>query len=249
MSLRDAIKNLREVAKKLNAAKFDPKLDALKKFVDSIEITTPAEPPVEFLNQLLAKFLRREDFTRRELRSLPFIIYKPEVTFDGAKNILRRLNFFHAGQLRGLVTAYLLNHDGSTKTELIRRQVNLIPADMAGNSLTLRKVLAAREHLFGNERFANMTKLFTQKLSVDRALETLGLSNFFKTSQFIHAALKHFFRANVELSAQIELLRRLDKDSSAYEDIFPTAASTLIQAVDRSRNVNMRETCLEIFYR
>ena len=250
MSLRDAIKNLREVARTLNAAKFDPKLDALKKFLDSITIDKPVDVPADVLNRLLEKFLRGEvDFTRRELRYLPFIIYKPEITDDGAKNILRRLNFFHAGQLRGLVTAYLLNHDGADKTELIRRQVNFIPSDMAGNSPTLRKILEAREHLFGDERFANMSKLFTRTLSVDGALETLGLSNFFKTSQFVHDALKYFFRTNAELPARIEMLRRLDKDFPAYENIFPVAASALIQAVDRSRNVDMRETCLEIFYR
>ena len=106
----------------------------IKAFNAHAKQTETSAATLNLLNRLLAKFLRGDDdFTRRELRSLPFIIYKPEVTFDGAKNILR--------------------------------QVNFIPSNTAGNSLTL---------------------------------------------QFVHAALKHFFRANVELPAQIEMLQRLD---------------------------------------
>lgn len=250
MSLPDAIKKLHDVAKTLSTAKFDPKLDALKKFVDSITITKTVTPTGDVLAELVAKFLRGdENFSRRELRNLPFIIYASEITVDDAAKILRRLNFFHAGQLRSLVTVYLLNYDGSAKIKLIRRQMNLIPSDMSGNSLTLRKIFAAREYLFGNERFANMSKLFARKLSVDGTLETLGLSNFFKTSQFVHVALQNFFRTNAELSARIEILQRLDDDSSAYEDIFPVAASVLIQAVEKLKDDYAREICLDVFYR
>ena len=250
MSLPDAIKNLRDVVKMLSTAKFDPKLDALKKFVESITITKAVTPTGDVLAELLAKILRGdENFTRRELRNLPFIIYAAEITVDDAVKILRRLNFFHAGQLRSLVTVYLLNYDGSAKTELIRRQMNLIPSDMSGNSLTLRKIFAAREYLFDNERFANMSKLFARKLSVEGTLETLGLSNFFKTSQFVHVALKNFFRTNAELPARIEILQRLDEDFFAYEDIFPVAASVLIQAVENLKADYAREICLDVFYR
>ena len=119
MSLRDTIKDLRNTVKSLSKADFNSKFDALKKFLDSIKVTPITIPTEDFFAALLVKFLRgSNDFTRRELRSLPFIIYKPEVTFNGAKNILRRLNLFHAGQLRGHVTIYLLNCDGSDKTEL-----------------------------------------------------------------------------------------------------------------------------------
>ena len=78
MSLHEAIADLRGTAKRLNAATFKPDMNALQKFVDTLEAgNVSATPPTDVRQRALEKFLRGDnDFTRRERRALPFIIYE-----------------------------------------------------------------------------------------------------------------------------------------------------------------------------
>ena len=248
MSLHDAIKGLYDAAKRLDAATFNPDMSALQKFVDSLDVKgLSATPPEDVRQKALEKFLHgSDDFTNRELRSLPFIIYESTITLDGAKRILRKLNFFKASHLRGLLNVYLTYYDHSAKTELLRQRLQFMPQEMAGNSTRLQKIFAAREFLFGDNRLSNMTKLFANRQSVNGSLEVLGLSNFFKVSNFIHDALKNFFRSNAPLSAQMKILTELDADYNAYQNIFPAVADALIQTVDRAGAD--KKICMEIFY-
>ena len=195
MSLRDAIKDLRNVAKTLDRANFNFEMNALEKFLDGIKVDKPAKPPEDVLKPLLEKILRGErDFSSREIRALPFIIYEPSITYRHITEILRELDFSRTSSLRGVLSVYLLNHDDSLKTERLRRELN----NMRNvESVLLKKTFAARQYLFSNERFQNMSKLFAEKRSVDGALEELGLSNSYKASKFIQTALKIFFSANM----------------------------------------------------
>ena len=244
MSLRDSIKDLRNVARRLDAAKFNPQMNALEKFLNGIEVGKPVEPPEEVLKLVLEKFLRGErNFSSRELRALPFIIYDKQITSHDTAEILRAPDFSKTSHLRGLLRAYLLNYDGSNKTELLRQKLyGLREVD----SVSLKKIFAARDKLFGNERFANMTKLFAQTSSVNKSLEAIGLSNY-KASNFIQTSLKIFFRANLSPAAQFEILGELDKEFDTYQNIFPAVADALIQAVYRTGFG--KQKCLDVFYR
>ena len=157
---------------------------------------------------------------------MPFIIYESVITLDGVKKILGALNFFKSSHLLRVVSVYLQHHDGSAKTELLRRRLMFVPKEMAGNSTRLKKIFSAREFLFGDNRFDNTTKLFADKQSVNVVLEALGLSNFFKASNFIQAALKTFFRTP-DLDAQLKLLDELDADYDAYQKNFPRRSRRL----------------------
>lgn len=211
MSLRDELKNLRDVARRLNVAKFDFEMPALKNFVDGLETLDNVKPPENFLRELLTKFLRGEEkFSRREIRSLPFIIFEPTITLDGVKKILSALNFFQRSHMRAAVSVYLLNYDTSAKTELLRRKLLFFTA----NTSDKRKA----ENLFGDERFTNMTKLFAKRQNVLDVLKEFDLSNFYRASNFIHVALKNFFRTS-NLSAQIKILAELDTDHAAYKNM------------------------------
>lgn len=248
MSLQEALDDLRGAAKRLDKATFNPQMDALQKFVDKLDgKALYVTPPPDVRQKALEKFLRGDnDFTRRERRALPFIIYEGAITLDGVKKIFRELDLDNKRHLGGLVNVYLQHHDTSAKTELLRRRLMFVPKEMAGNSTRLKKIFSAREFLFGDNRFDNTTKLFADKQSVNVVLEALGLSNFFKASNFIHAALKTFFRTP-DLDAQLKLLDELDADYDAYQKIFPAAADALIQSVDRAGHG--KDICIEIFYR
>ena len=252
MSLLDEIKNLRRDVPKIFKAEFNPQMNELEKFLVGKIIDKPAPPPEDFLKPLLAKFLRPEDFflfpkefSSRELRSLPFIIYEPPITSSDTAKILRLMDFSRTSHLRNVVYVYLYNYDDSEKTDCLRQLLyNLREVDMP----SLRKIFAAREYFFGNQRFENMAKLFAQRMNIDSVFDELGLSSFYKSSNFIQTALKMFFRADKPLTAQLKILQEIDSANDTYQNIFTVAADELIQRVAVNRNVG-KPICLEIFYR
>lgn len=244
MSLHEAIADLRGTAKRLNAATFKPDMNALQKFVDTLEAgNVSATPPTDVRQRALEKFLRGDnDFTRRERRALPFIIYEGAINLDGVKKILRLLDFDNTRHISGLVNVYLTGYDASAKTDLLRLLLNY--GRLADNSRRLQKIFSMRKFLFGDNCLANTAKLLAQRQSVNVVLEDLGLTNFFKVSNFIHAALKNFYRTSYR-AAQMKILQELDADPAAYKNIFPAAADALIPIVDGAG----KKICLTIFYR
>lgn len=245
MSLRDEIKDLRNIARILDRTNFNFEMNALEKFLYGIKVDKPAEPPEDILKPLLAKFLSGErNFSSRELRHLPFIIYEPKITDNHTVEILRELDFSKTSHLRGVLRVYLDNYDGSNKTELLKQKLNNV---RNVDSVSLKKTFAAKEYLFADERFNNMSRLFKEKLSVERSLETLGLAASYKDSNFIRAALIKFFRTNMPPATQFKLLEELDADYDTYKNIFPAVADALIQTVVRSGFG--KNKCIEIFYK
>ena len=247
--LRGTIKDLRNVARRLDAATFNPEMNALKDFVDKLDKKgAEYKPSDDVREKALAKFLRGDyDFTGRELRSLPFIIHERELIIDDAKKILNLLDLGNKRHLSGLVNVYLNQYDNSAKTELLRRRLSFIPKDFT-DSTRLRKIFASKDKLFADNRMANMVKFLTQKLSVDDVLEEFGLTDFYKASRYIQDALTLFFRHSpASLDDQFKLLDELDSEFDTYKNIFPYVADTIIQAVDRA-GID-RQKCMEIFYR
>lgn len=245
MSLRDSIKDLRAAARRLDNANFNPQMNALEKFLDGIKVDKPAEPPRDILEELLWKFRSgAEDFSSREIRNLPFIIYESEITSHETSRILRKLDFSKASHLRRVVSVYLSNYDDSNKTERLRQALNGV---RNVDAASLKKIFAARENLFGDRRFMNMAKIFEQKQSVDGVLVEFGLSNFYKASKFIQIALVIFFRVNKNIPAQFVILDELDAEFDTYKNIFPYIADALIQSVALAGFG--KKKCVEIFYR
>lgn len=246
MSLRDAIKYLRAAAKRLDATTFNPQMNALAEFVDKLDTNgITATPPPDVRQRALEKFLRGDyDFSRRERRALPFIIYESAVSLDGAKKILRQLDFDNKRHISGLVNVYLNQYDTSAKTDLLRLLLNY--GRLADNSTRLQKIFSMRKFLFGDNCLANTAKLFAERQSVAGVLEDLELAYSFKVSNFIKAALVTFYRTT-DLATQLKILRELDADFDAYKNIFPAVADALIQAVARAGHG--KELCLDVFYR
>lgn len=245
MSLRDSIKDLRNAARRLDTANFNPQMNELEKFLEGIKVDKPTLPPEDVLKKLLTKYLLGEDLDSKDRRNLPFIIYEQEITFNDTIKILNVLDFNRTSHLRRVVSVYLLNYDNTPKTKLLRERLDVIREI---DSVSLKKIFAARDKLFSENHMANISRLFAQKLSVTEVLETFGLSNFYKASNFIQTALVNFFRSNVaNLSDQFKILDELDVEFDTYKNIFPNIADTLIQSV--ALTGFGKKKCIEIFYR
>lgn len=229
MSLRDSIKDLRNAARRLDAAEFTPSMNALEKFLSGIKVDKPATPPEDILEKLLAKYLRGENLDSKDRRNLPFIIYEDEITFNHTKDILNKLDFSKTSHLRRMVSVYLLNYDNTPKTKLLRERLYVI---REVDSVSLKKIFAARDKFFSENHMVNLSRFFAQKLSVTRVIEEYGLSNFYKASNFIQTALINFFHSNsANISDKFEILDELDAEFDTYKNIFPFIADTLIQSV------------------
>ncbi|MBD3878737.1 MAG: hypothetical protein SR1Q5_03510 [Quinella sp. 1Q5] len=113
MSLQDAVKDLRRIAKTLDAVKFNPQMNALEKFVDNLEDKViERQPDKDILNKLLEKFLRGDyDFSWREEKILPQIIYKQEVNTEDVKTIYSLIDTSQERILRRVIDIYLKYHD------------------------------------------------------------------------------------------------------------------------------------------
>lgn len=245
MSLRDSIKDLRNAARRLDTANFNPQMNELEKFLEGIKVDKPALPPEDVLKKLLTKYLLGGNLDAKDRRNLPFIIYEQEITFNDTIKILNILDFNRTSHLRRVVSVYLLNYDNTPKTKLLRERLNVI---REVDSVSLKKIFAARDKLFSENHIANMSRLFSQKLSVTEVIETLGLSNFYKASNFLQIALINFFRSNAaNLSDQFKILDELDVEFDTYKNIFPYIADTLIQSV--ALTGFGKKKCIEIFYR
>ena len=245
MSLRDSIKDLRNIAKRLDNATFNPQMNALEKFLGGITVDKTPEPPKDILKLLLTKFLRGErNFLSRELKALPFIIYESQINYNHTIEILRRLDFSKTSHLRRVLNVYLLNYDDSNKTELLRRTLSRINSV---DSISLKKTFVNGDKLFADNRLDNMANLFADKLSVKTSLEIIGLSDFYKVSKFIQTAIKIFFRSNIAVKVQFKILDELDSDFDSYANIFPDIADALIKTVFRTGFG--KDKCIEIFYR
>ena len=245
MSLRDSIKDLRNAARRLDTANFNPQMNALEKFLEGIKVDKPALPPEDVLKKLLTKYLLGENLDAKDRRNLPFIIYEQDITFNDTIKILNVLDFNRTSHLRRVVSVYLLNYDNTPKTKLLRERLNVV---REVDSVSLKKIFAARDKLFSESHMTNMSRLFAQKLNVTEVIETFGLSNFYKASNFIQTALINFFRSNVaNLSDQFKILDELDIEFDTYKNIFPYIADTLIQSV--ALTGFGKKKCIEIFYR
>lgn len=245
MSLRDSIKDLRNAARRLDTVEFHPSMNALEKFLSGIKVDKPATPPEDVLEKLLAKYLRGENLDSKDRRNLPFIIYEDEITFNDTIKILNMLDFSKTSHLRRVVSVYLLSYDNTPKTKLLRERLDVI---REVDSVSLKKIFAARDKLFSENHMANISKFLAQKLSVTRVIEEFGLSNFYKASNFIQTALINFFRSNVaKISDQFEILDELDAEFDTYKNVFPVIADTLIQLV--ALTGFGKKKCIEIFYR
>lgn len=245
MSLRDSIKDLRNAARRLDTVEFPPSMNALEKFLSGIKVDKPATPPEDVLEKLLAKYLRGENLDSKDRRNLPFIIYEDEITFNDTIKILNMLDFSKTNHLRRVVSVYLLSYDNTPKTKLLRERLDVI---REVDSVSLKKIFAARDKLFSENHMANISKFLAQKLSVTRVIEEFGLSNFYKASNFIQTTLINFFRSNVaNISDQFEILDELDAEFDTYKNVFPVIADTLIQSV--ALTGFGKKKCIEIFYR
>jgi hypothetical protein len=99
-----------------------------------------------------------------------------------------------------------------------------------------------------------MTRIYAYASTINEVLGNFGLSDFFKSSNFLKESLKYFFiNSGVGLSAKLKILDAINAESDIYQNIFPAIADALIKSVAYCRNFEEKnrgkQKCVEVFYK
>lgn len=253
-----SVKNLREIKFRkpptISMSEIDKIKSELEKKVDVIKTLSSFD---------LEKFVLQwksgdRNFKPREIKYLPFIIYDSRLSVNDAEEIFRMLDFSKERHLKNFITAYLLNYDESDKTKFLKKIIRMIfkGTNAKSNYLSkmLQKISRMQEFIFSDNCMNNMAKLYANKLNINEVLGVVGLSDFFKSSNFVQESLKNFFiNPVINLDGQLKILDEMNEESDIYENIFPFVADSLIQNIFHSRNFEEmnrgKRKCLEVFYK
>ena len=254
-NLLQSIKNLRELNLRPPPQSFSlPNIEKLRAELEKI-VDEPSEVSAVELKALLEKWLDGDrDFSRREIKNLPFIIYDNRLPIDDLTEILRRMDFSRETHLKNLIAAYLSNYDGSEKTVRLRRRLGLAfvekPLDCKYRSKMLAQIYSDGQFLFDENCIESMSSRFINASSIDDVLSSIGLPKFFKGSNFIRRALKNFLCASaIDIKRRLIIFYDLSSDANNYDEIIQAAANVIIPDVESMSEPVDKKKCLEIFYR
>ncbi len=255
--LLQTIKNLRELNLRPPRQSFAlteiEKIRAeLEKIVDEPSAVTAVEREA-----LLEKWLDGDRyFSRREIKNLPFIVYDDRVSLT---EIFEVMDLSKEIQLKNLIAVYFSNYDGSEKTMRLRHRIGLAfvekPTDYKYRSKMLARIRSEGLFLFDDDCIERTARLFINASTVEDVLSSLGLSNYFKGSNFICWALKKFWGSfEIDINRRVAVLCEIAEASDdKYIDVIQSAANDIIPDVDLmntpSKRAAVKEKCLEIFYR
>lgn len=254
----NAVKNLYDFKFRQPQQIFLPEIEKIKAELErKVDVVKP--PPKFELEKIFNKWKSGDkNFSRREIKSLPFIIYDSRISINEVAEIFKMLDFSKERHLKNIITAYLLNYDKSDKTRFLQRN---IPAafknsneNFSYRSKTLKEISQKREFIFSDNCMLNMSRLYSNKQSISEVLVSIGLSDFYKSSNFIQESLKYFFITSVvALSAKLKILDAINAEADIYQNIFPAVADALIKSVANCRNFEEmnrdKRKCIEVFYK
>ena len=253
-----SVKNLCDLNFRRPSEIFLPEIEKIKSELENKIDVIQSVPKFE-LEKLVGEWISgNRNFSHREIKNLPFIIHDDRISINDAAEIFRMLDFSRERHLKNFITAYLLNYDESPKTKFLKKSITMIFNSTTSNgnylSKMLRKIYRVREFIFSDNCMDNMAKFYAKNLSINEVILAVGLSDFFKSSNFVQASLKNFFINPVtDLGRQLKILDAMNDEANIYENIFPAVADAIIQNVAHCKNFEEmnrgKKKCLEVFER
>ena len=227
---------------------------ALERKVDAVKTVSPFE-----IEKLITQWKSgNRNFNRREIKYLPFIIYDSRISMNDATEIFGMLDFSRERHLQNIISVYLSHYDNSEKTRFLKRNIpmnfKISNTNFSYRSKMLKKISQMREFIFSDNCMLNMTRIYVDKSNISEVLAAIGLSDFFKSSNFVQDSLKYFFiNSVVGLGAKLKMLDSINVESDIFQNIFPAVADALIKNVANCRNFEEmnrgKRKCIEVFYK
>ena len=153
----------------------------------------------------------QEEFTRREIRNLPFVIFSSELSMPVAKFALRQVDLDKTSCFRRLLFAYFSDYEPKErKTEWIR---TVLGKQMQKNDRRVRSIHFLQDfpQLLAKDGASQMAEFFSGGNLYD-GLKRLSFPSNLYGSNFVKAAIVNAFQMDIGLDAKQNLLKTLTKD-------------------------------------
>lgn len=189
----------------------------------------------------------QEEFTRREIRNLPFVIFSPELSMPAAKFALRQVDLDKPSCSRRFLFAYIRGYKPKErKTEWIR---TVLCKQMQKNDGMVRSIhfLQNFPQLLAKDGVSQMAEFFSEG-DIDGGLKKLFFPRTLYGSIFVKAAIVNAFQMDIGLDAKQNLLKTLTKDPR-YKGLVPQVVGPVIISVDEEGSDSAKNWLMQLIFR
>jgi len=189
----------------------------------------------------------REEFNWREIRSLPFVIFSPEVTLPAARYILKQIDLEKTTCFRRLLFAYFRGYKPKeSKTEWIR---TVLWKQMQKNDRRVRSIHFLQDfpQLLAKDGVSQMAEFFSEG-DLYGGLQILSFPSTLYGSNFVKAAIVNAFQMDIGLDAKQNLLKDLTENRS-YRVLVPKVVGPVIISVDEEGSDSAKNWLMQLVFR
>lgn len=189
----------------------------------------------------------QEEFTRREIRNLPFVISSSELSMPAAKFALRQVNLDKTSCFRRLLFAYFRDYEPKErKTEWIR---TVLWKQMQKNDRRVRSIHFLQDfpQLLAKDGVSQMAEFFSEG-DLYGGLQTLSFPSTLYGSNFVKAAIVNAFQMDIGLDAKQNLLKDLTENRS-YRVLVPKVVGPVIISVDEEGSDSAKNWLMQLVFR
>lgn len=189
----------------------------------------------------------QEEFTRREIRNLPFVISSSELSMPAAKFALRQVDLDKTSCFRRLLFAYFRDYEPKErKTEWIR---TVLWKQMQKNDRRVRSIHFLQDfpQLLAKDGVSQMAEFFSEG-DLYGGLQILSFPSTLYGSNFVKAAIVNAFQMDIGLDAKQNLLKDLTENRS-YRVLVPKVVGPVIISVDEEGNDSAKNWLMQLIFR
>lgn len=189
----------------------------------------------------------QEEFTRREIRNLPFVIFSSELSMPVAKFALRQVDLDKMSCFRRLLFAYFRDYEPKErKTEWIR---TVLGKQMQKSDRMVGTIHFLQDfpQLLDKDGASQMAEFFSGGNLYD-GLKILSFPPTLYGSNFVKAAIVNAFQMDIGLDAKQKLLKDLT-ENLVYEELVPKVVGPVIISVDEEGSDSAKNWLMQLIFR